>query len=85
MSDEYSPWFSRLALFGLRAFTPQVPAQCYNPPRVESAGQSLPACRERKVRAPQGRMPVNDRALQGDGKWNREQNRRWPGNRHRQG
>ena len=32
----------------------------------------------RKVRAPQGGMPANGRARQRDGKWNREQNRRWP-------
>lgn len=42
MSDEYSPWFSRLALFGLRAFTPQVPAQCYNRPGKVS--RTVAAC-----------------------------------------
>ena len=31
----------------------------------------------RKVRAPKGGMPVNGRTPQGDGKWNRELNRRW--------
>ncbi|ACO76182.1 hypothetical protein LHK_03204 [Laribacter hongkongensis HLHK9] len=45
----------------------------------KSAGQPPPACGGRKVRAPQSRMPANGRASRGDGKWNREQNRRWPG------